>query len=130
MRGIKTKDRGHAEEGAMTRNLAMRITHAGIVIFILVAMIPGDTGAVTATPPELQHAQAWARANFQSSGPRRQIPPFSFIYDGKPSADLLKRWQFASGPRAREGSKLRQQFTYLDPSTGLEVICDATTYDD
>jgi len=108
----------------------MRFTHAGLIIFILAVVIPGDARAVTSTPQELHQAQTWARFNFQSSGPRKQMPPFSFVYDGKPSADLLKRWKFTAGPSSREGSKQRQEFTYRDPSTGLELTCELTSYDD
>lgn len=114
----------------MARNFVMRFTYSGMVILILAAMIPSDTGAVTSTPPELHQAESWTRANFKSSGSRRQIPPFSFVYDGKPSADLLKRWKFTAGQSSREGSKERQQFTYLDPTTGLELTCNMTAYDE
>jgi hypothetical protein len=52
-------------------------------------------------------------------------PPFSFVYDGKPSAELLKAWGVK-----RETRKLNEKCTehaliYADPKTGLEVRCVA-----
>ena len=114
----------------MTRDRKIRCIHAGLIGFALGLLVSGKAGAVTSTPQELRQAQEWARANFQFSGPRRHIPPFSFVYDGKPSADLLKRWKFTAGPSSHEGSKRQQQFTYRDPSTGLELTCELTSYDD
>jgi alpha-galactosidase len=114
----------------LPRDLRIRFAHAGLIGFILALMVAGNARAVGSTPQELRQAEAWARANFKSSGPREQIPPFSFVYDGRPSADLLRRWKFAVGPSSREGSKQREEFTYRDPSTGLELTCDLTYYDD
>jgi alpha-galactosidase len=93
-------------------------------------LVAGNVGAVTPTPPELHHAQAWVRWNFRHTGPRKQLPPFSFIYDGKPSSQLLRRWKFTAGPGTRDGSRRRQEFTYRDPATGLELTCEMTAYDD
>ena len=114
----------------MAINLGIRVTLAVLIGSVLALILAGNAGAVTSTPSELQHAQAWARATFKSSGARHHDPPFSFIYDGKPSAELLRRWNFTAGPVSHEASKRRQQFTYRDPSTGLELTCDRTTYDD
>jgi alpha-galactosidase len=57
-------------------------------------------------------------------------PPFSFVYDGKPSADLLKTW-----PSQRKTRKLDEQRTertaeWTDPATGLQVRLAAVEYSD
>lgn len=114
----------------MTGNRKLRSTHAWLIGLILAFIAAGSARAVTPTPPELRHAQAWARFKFASAGPRRQIPPFSFVYDGKPSAELLKRWKFIAGPSSHEGSKRLQNFAYRDPATGLELTCELMSYDD
>jgi alpha-galactosidase len=62
--------------------------------------------------------------------PHTTEPPFSFVYDGKASADLLKEW-----PCQRVGRKLDQQRTehtavWTDPSTGLQVRCAGIEYRD
>ena len=99
----------------------------GLVMALLVA---ANARAVTPTPAELHHARAWASANFRSSGPRRELPPFSFVYDGKPSAELFKHWNFSAGPIAHEAGKHVQEFYYRDSSTGLELTCELTIYED
>ncbi len=113
----------------MTRDITRCSIPAALTIVVLALLIAGNAGAVTETPQELHQARAWTHASFASTGARKHIPPFSFVYDGRPSADLLKRWKFIAGPSSREGSKRLQKFTYRDPSTGLELTCDMTAYD-
>lgn len=103
---------------------------AWLIGLMLAIIAAANARAVTPTPAELHQAQAWTRANFKSSGPRRQMPPFSFVYDGKPSADLLQHWNFTASPVTHDGSKRMQRLTYRDPATGLEVICDLIRYVD
>ena len=56
--------------------------------------------------------------------------PFSFLYDGKTSGELLKTW-----PKRSETKKLdqfRTRFTnfWKDDRTGLEVRCESIEYSD
>lgn len=50
--------------------------------------------------------------------------PFSFVYGGKPSAELLPTWKRADQPLPAEPGKERYRLTFTDPVTGLEVACD------
>jgi alpha-galactosidase len=43
---------------------------------------------------------------------------------------LLAHWKFSAAPPTPDGAETKQQFTYLDPTTGLEVICDVIEYSD
>ena len=57
-------------------------------------------------------------------------PPFSFVYGGKASAELLKDW-----PCERKARKLDEQRTervsvWTDPATGLQVRCEDIEYGD
>jgi alpha-galactosidase len=55
--------------------------------------------------------------------------PFSFVYDGTPSAQLLPRW----GRRqemVQEAGRTVWRVDLADPRTGLEVTWEATTYAD
>src|SRR5205085_8121713 len=55
--------------------------------------------------------------------------PFSFIYGGRPSADLLKSWTITrTQERAAAGTK-RAVIRARDPKTGLEIACEVTTFD-
>src|SRR5579864_3577399 len=83
----------------------LRFGRTSLLGFVLALVLASNAGAVNPTPQELQQAQTWMAANFRDSGPRRQIPPFSFIYDGERSNKLLKKWKFAAGPGSQEGMK-------------------------
>ncbi len=57
-------------------------------------------------------------------------PPFSFIYQGRSSKDLLPHWKFSHQQRAIKGKGTQHVFTYLDPQTHLRVTCEALEYED
>ena len=51
---------------------------------------------------------------------RRGIEPFfSFTYDGKPSAELLKTWKLDRATRKLDDKRTEHTLTYTDPKTGL-----------
>jgi len=57
-------------------------------------------------------------------------PPFSFIYDGKPSVDLLKTWKCQRTSRPRDGKPTEHTLSYTDPKTGLLIRCEAVEFRD
>jgi len=57
-------------------------------------------------------------------------PPFSFVYDGKPSAELLKGWQAKYDTRKLDAQRAEHTLVYTDPATGLQVRCIAVEYQD
>ncbi|MBI4604993.1 MAG: alpha-galactosidase [Planctomycetes bacterium] len=56
--------------------------------------------------------------------------PFSFVYGGKPSAELLPGWRRSHEAHAAAGGRERHVVAYADPATGLEVTCEATLFAD
>ena len=86
--------------------------------------------AVSPSRGELEHAREWARTNFSTMGPAAKLPPFSFVYGGKPSSALLKGWRVSVGAPARRGAASQQSYLYTDPATGLELRCEVTRYAD
>jgi alpha-galactosidase len=56
--------------------------------------------------------------------------PWSFVYDGKPSADLLKTWKLERTTAEVATGKTAQTRTWTDPKTGLQVRCVAVEYRD
>jgi alpha-galactosidase len=56
--------------------------------------------------------------------------PFSFVYDGKPSAKLLATWQCRRESRKLDDWRTERTLTYTDPKTGLVVRCVAIKYAD
>jgi alpha-galactosidase len=61
-------------------------------------------------------------------------PPFSFVYGGRPSAELLAAWPCERSSRetedARHGKRSEHVLAYTDPETGLSARCVAVGYQD
>lgn len=55
--------------------------------------------------------------------------PFSFIYDGKQSAQILANWQISQEDIADEKGEIHRT-TYTDPVTHLKVMADVRLYPD
>lgn len=54
--------------------------------------------------------------------------PFSFLYAGKPSSELLKTWKRTAVEQKPSGVTRRRTLSLSDPDTGLEVRAQATLY--
>lgn len=54
--------------------------------------------------------------------------PFSFVYGGKPSAELLPTWRPAHQQQAVADGRERHAASYTDPATGLEVTSNVTLF--
>ena len=52
-------------------------------------------------------------------------PPFSFIYGGKNSADLLPGWKIDANVTDEDATRQIQEVAYTDPATGLVVRATA-----
>ena len=57
-------------------------------------------------------------------------PPFSFLYDGKPSADLLKQWKCDRASRKLDEHRTERTSVWTDPTTGLQARCVGIEYND
>jgi alpha-galactosidase len=98
--------------------------------------------AVSPAPAEMAEARRWAAAKFdgaadinehdgRQAGPRQSIaPPFSFTYQGKPSAGFLKNWTTQRVAKKLPDGGTARTTTYSDPAAGLEVRCDVVEYGD
>ena len=58
-----------------------------------------------------------------------QLPPFSFCYDGVPSAQFIKKWKYEK-TRIQNGEQgvCTYAISYTDPKTGLKVECTVNGY--
>jgi len=94
-----------------------------------------------ATDSEMAIAKDWARAFGEPSAgakvkshtrllPDVLKPPFSFIYGGKTSADLLPRWKCEIKTSDADSKGMQQEVTYTDPETGLRVRAAARVFKD
>ncbi|MBE6221288.1 MAG: alpha-galactosidase [Rikenellaceae bacterium] len=56
---------------------------------------------------------------------RGKVPPFSFVYDGKPSTEFIRKWRHSiSRQESAQEGVVAYTVTYLDPQSGLQVKCD------
>ncbi|HPS54425.1 MAG TPA: alpha-galactosidase, partial [Sedimentisphaerales bacterium] len=56
--------------------------------------------------------------------------PFSFIYDGKSSADFLTNWELKKTDKQLDANRVQTTVTYTDPATALQVTCVIVNYND
>ncbi|HEY3418859.1 MAG TPA: hypothetical protein VGM23_18445, partial [Armatimonadota bacterium] len=75
------------------------------------------------TDLEIQQARQWASSAFTEA-----TPPFSFVYDGQPSGDLLPGWRCEQASRALDDHRDEVTLTWTDPASGLSVRCVAVIY--
>ncbi|MBI4602752.1 MAG: alpha-galactosidase, partial [Planctomycetes bacterium] len=61
-------------------------------------------------------------------GPPQTEPPFSFVYGGKPSAELLRSWKVERASSPIDERRLRRTLVYSDPASGLQVRCEAVEH--
>jgi len=56
--------------------------------------------------------------------------PFSFVYAGKASRDLLKSWQRQETAEYLDENRKKTVTTWTDPQSGLRVLCEAIRFKD
>jgi alpha-galactosidase len=56
--------------------------------------------------------------------------PFSFVYRGKASAELLKEWKCERSSKKLDESRTERTSVWTDPATGLQVRCVGIEYSD
>ena len=89
-------------------------------------------GAIPASAQVRLHMQGdktdiarWIDSRFAKG----QLPPFSFILDEKPSEEFLRSWRWSrTAPASTDKDVALRTFTYTDPRSGLEVVCDVKGY--
>ncbi len=101
----------------------------GIIALTWLSSPPVALGVTAAG--EMDRAQQWMAARFDGPSQDRQAEPFfSFIYDGKPSTDLLHSWHIARTSRQIDDTRIERTLTYTDPRSGLSVRCVGIQYSD
>ncbi len=80
-------------------------------------------------------ASSWAQARYKINGEQNvtswisthfakgKVPPFSFVYGGKHSSELIKKWAFTSKRESDDNKMVKYLFTWRDPATGLLTEC-------
>jgi alpha-galactosidase len=92
---------------------------------------------VAIEPSELSKARDWFATRFQSvnqadgrAGTLWTNLPFSFVYGGELSSELLKSWEPTTNERPLDEQRTERTLSYTDPKTGLQLRCVAVEYHD
>ncbi|MBI5094738.1 MAG: alpha-galactosidase [Candidatus Hydrogenedentes bacterium] len=84
--------------------------------------------ATEMTPEDKALARGFLGAHFAAI-PQTAFP-FSFVYDGHPSAEFLSGWNSAMTEKKLDAQRMEHTFVFADAKTGLEVRCVVTQYVD
>lgn len=99
-------------------------------------LLPALTAVLLATPPCIQaqvkqriavpeDAGRWITTAFAKG----KVPPFSFVYGGKPSAEFIRKWKHTMQKEQSDDPQVvKYRISYLDPATGLRADCHATGF--
>jgi len=72
-------------------------------------------------------ANKWIKEKFAKGN----IPPFSFVYEGKPSDSFITSWDYKTEKlESPEDNVENSLYTYTDKHSGLVVKCSVTCYND
>ena len=100
-------------------------------------LCPAPARAVEPTDVEQAAVDSWHQGAFlgkpsssENSSSFSSDLPFSFVYGGKPSSELLPTWKQTASASKNDRGEPVQVVTYAEPKTGLEVSCRVTRYAD
>ena len=99
-----------------------------LVLLVLGILVPGTAArpAEFVTPGEMARKSDWIKTNLETARPGL---PFSFVYSGRASGELLQAWP-KNAETTRIDSTFRRVTTWTDLASGLEVRCVAVDYAD
>ncbi len=98
--------------------------NVGTILAVL--LICGSVFAVSPTNEEMALSRQWISDHFVTN-PATSIP-FSFLYDGKPSSQLLSSWKMEQSEKKLEEGRILRAIIFTDPATSLQVRCEVTEY--
>jgi alpha-galactosidase len=104
----------------------MRFTTQVLLVFGLLSA--QFARAISPTPAEMADSRKIADAKFADA--KQGKPFFSFMYDGKPSAEFLKSWDVKQSSRKLDEARTEYTLTYVDPATKLTIRCIGVEYGD
>jgi alpha-galactosidase len=132
----------------MTRNRCTRVGNGWLMFMLAAAIVSGGrfAGGEEEKRPDRKHhgdecaaVQQWVGRSMlgepatvgapAARGPADGVP-FSFVYGGKPSSQLLDRWKRNVSHEPQAGNLQRHTVTWTDEHTGLLVVCEATVFSD
>lgn len=85
--------------------------------------------AVAPQPEEFRLRDEWL-ARTGIAGLALGTPPFSFVFEGKLSSELLKSWPVKYYVRTLDSQRMEHTLVSTDPASGLQVRCVTVVYYD
>jgi len=104
------------------------VGHHWLRAMLAVIGLAAVAGATTPSEGELREASRWVAARIEASTKPVEPLPFSFVYGGRPSAELLRDWKASRHRRECDRRRIEHTVVYADPATGFEVRCVAFEY--
>ena len=101
-----------------------------LTVLAVIAIMATPAMGVRPTQDEIKTAKQWVTEHFKPAKGTAGQPPFSFVYGGKPSDELLGGWTFSQARKKLDAHRTRTTQTYSDPKTGLELRCVIVQYND
>jgi alpha-galactosidase len=97
------------------------------ILFLMFLFYPCQGQSISKMDSKPVNVQKWVSSYFGHG----KLPPFSFKYGDKNSADFIKQWKYAliKLPSTEENQQ-KYLVTYQDPTTALRVECNISAYSD
>lgn len=111
----------------MSRRHPLAYAFAAVVGLILTAGAPMAATAAETDADAGRHL-AWMRQALAEQPAAASSLPFSFVYGGKPSSELLPQWTRTIAEEPIGATTVRRTLTLTDPQTALEIRAVATAY--
>lgn len=102
------------------------------IFLCLTAIVVSGLGfsAALAVEPNAEEMACKARFVEQRLGSHVAMLPFSFVYDGQPSSELLRTWKVERTSQPLDDQRTQITIRFTAPDTGLVVRCEAIEYRD
>jgi alpha-galactosidase len=105
-----------------------RLRLAAVLAAGMILGLAANVRAVSPTADEMASAKGFASEHLSSA--QAANLPYSFVYGGRASSELLRSWTRQEQSEILDSSRTRRTVVYTDPQTGLEVRCIAVEYQD
>ena len=113
----------------MRREHRAQLRNSWVVIAAaLLLLMLGPTHAAAPSQDELAEAGRWRAAHLETAHVSKL--PFSFVYGGRPSRELLETWQAKHEVRKLDTRRSEHTLRFTDPESGLVLRCVAIEYHD
>lgn len=102
------------------------ILHLLTATLLLAAALPAAAQSRMRLSDKGTDCNKWVTTAFAKG----KVPPFSFLYGNVPSGDMISKWSYKAETLPTKDNVTERIYTYTDPKTGLQVICNVKTFTD